>query len=1293
MQPDRKEDLANLKRMVRRLALLDGTPLVCLEGLALVRVREVFAPAELLDDLSARGGLSVRALARFARLERDPVVVEARWLAAAQRDLKALEQSPEARQQLFESRRVFRRYATPDAAWLERCQGRIDELSALLHRPPSTPPSLALVHALHGAEAVEQLSRWRARSVAWGRLRRERSQRRVEHLAAQAAGQPAPHCDLPDEIARTFLERLHACARRRGGGRALVRRIREVMAEALAWPEPPPALHDALLDGVPAESVPTGLAQAIRMASEELLAGEPSTRRPEYLQQLDRALALMALTWQPEPEGLLTPRDVRFVLNKLPHVAAHGSRAKLSFSQGLALLRLNLNEHEHGKVERLVLAGLETELVAKVAAVGTVKALGEFEDDADAARTWARWVTDLAPGLKQQGVELDLPARAFRTGARGPKRDLVLFASAMLAYPGAAADGAAAKLARLDAVLGLVQAAPERARAMRARLETFEPGAGRRRFPEFADWLDDDESLDRFCHLCLLAGEEPALPRALMRDYSRVQKLASQRAHLARLPAPSPAQQARLQKVEAQLRSQQMPTPLWTRRHLRERVEWMLGRALQAQLDLALQEALRAGVGIAPPALTASWRDAVRFLFTTNRNGDLLRRLLRHAASQPGVPIVRTLAANQEWLAKARRRFDTEAWLAPRQATLQLDGRGYSLATEDDPLEVLRMGIPFNTCLSLLDGCNAASTVINALDANKRVLYLRDEGGTVVARKLLAVGRGRELIGYNLYFALSPPLRPAVERAVGELCAALARDAGLELVDAGTPEQIHPGFWYDDGPVPFEVSVAHAQAGALEQYCRALGRPRVGGCQSLRDEAVLFQARRDGDVEGVLAALDPWSHRASQESAACWAVEQLGEAEALRRSGHNRALAAALVRASFEESPAKMLATIARLPSVPTQAWEDAAERLAMVEDARGLVPALAAAARRQCGRQPHFDDHGFEHGTLYVLPHLVELAPIAETLESIGQFEPVWAYVQREQPDCADCVRYATGKIASACEFAYARSPDPQAVLRTLERSRSGETALRLALRLAAAFPLPRTAREPSAPGWGLSVFERAPVGCPAAMRALRELRDHKPALAKSPDSVAALLRQSGPGAELLQESDLVEPEAAPFEALADSGDAPAGARGARRRALRGRAFRVCQRLGALPPPPPCHAVEAPAPQAGREDRAPDPRLVDAAGPARAGAGPPGRRQGAAVLDAVRPCRRGGTHRQGREAAAPARAGRPCARAPAIGAGPCAGAARAAPGRRCAERARPRGAGDGARASGRADAARGAVA
>ncbi len=1150
MHPERKDTIADLKRTLLRLSQLDGVPLTCLEGLHLVKLRSVRQPAALLDAVWEQGGVSVAALARFAELERQPAHIEARWLAAAQRDLRVLEQAPQARELAAESK-ALRRYGVVDARWIAQRQERIDALSRLLSRPPAPAGPLEVVEAIRGSDAAQAIARWRSRSIQWAQERRRAAQRRVEAIAARLAqaradpGLAGPRSDLPAEMLDAIVARLTPRASRFiGPARAGL--IHQILAEVVAWPEAPAHRPEEPVD-LPADlacaartkdaldiarvgSTRVELARAVRAAGAVELARIGSTRHANYVARLDRALALLALLYRPDPDGALSPRDVHRVLRELSSPKSRQVETGLTMTQGLELLHLRLSSRERDAVQDRVAKGLEIELVVKLLEAKQLPGLLELED-VDAVRAWGRWVLDLAPRLQARGVELKLPPSVFHSKVKGRDRELALFARAMLAAPADANEAPAARLARLDAVLAIVDKAPAQAKALHADLAGTDPGAGRRLFPEFAAWLDDDELLDRFCHLTRLAGEEPSLPRALHRDFARLEKLESERDFLAGLASPNAGQRARLAHVAGLLASGKLPTRDWTRRHLRERLEPALGRALQVRLDASLREALRAGFGIAPPELTPAWRDAARFYLSTPRNNALLGRLLRHAASQPGVAIARSLAANQAWIERAGRRFDVDAWLAPRSVAFEAGGRKLALATEDDPLEVLRMGIPFDTCLSLLDGCNAASTVLNALDANKRVLYLRDQIGTIVGRKLLAVSRSNELLGYQLYLALDKGLRPELERAVNALCREIAREARLPMGVSGAPAVIHQGFWYDDGAVPFAGSAEQVPVPvATEQFCASLGRPPVS-CEVLGTEARIWAACRSGDVDAVSSAMSLSCRRAFEVDAARWLVDQLGEAAVLRREAEQPNAIKALLDRAFAGRPSRMLALLARLDAVDHRIWMHADDLLGRVADGSGLVRGLAEAARAQCGRT-RFDDHNIEHGTVWTLPRLAALAPVAETLDALDLLAPVWGYVLQESPDCGDCVQSAISSLEMACGDAYARRPDPQAVIRCLGDPHRTDAALRVALHLAARFPFPRTARGPVCVPVGLDEFEGVPCGCPSAVQALRVLQRRKPTLARSEDFVAAVLRQSAPAAS---PPELAEAEDAPYEALAD--------------------------------------------------------------------------------------------------------------------------------------------------------------
>ena len=136
------------------------------------------------------------------------------------------------------------------------------------------------------------------------------------------------------------------------------------------------------------------------------------------------------------------------------------------------------------------------------------------------------------------------------------------------------------------------------------------------------------------------------------------------------------------------------------------------------------------------------------------------------------------------------------------------------------------------------------------VDANKRVLYVRNEAGRIVARKLLAISEGleaRRLQPLHLRRRRrgdrDPPCR--ARRCAGRS----PREAGLPLALARNSGRDHQGFWYDDGTVSFDDDV--------DVVC-PLARPRDA---AKRFDAIANRGRLAidvGDVDAVLAVVTRW---------------------------------------------------------------------------------------------------------------------------------------------------------------------------------------------------------------------------------------------------------------------------------------------------------------------------------------------------------------------------------------------------------------------------------------------------
>jgi hypothetical protein len=144
------------------------------------------------------------------------------------------------------------------------------------------------------------------------------------------------------------------------------------------------------------------------------------------------------------------------------------------------------------------------------------------------------------------------------------------------------------------------------------------------------------------------------------------------------------------------------------------------------------------------------WDNALLLYLTTKKN----RRQLRHL-------LIAETEGDHQWrqrhpanLAFARRikekGIDFDAWLGPNEISLNVGGeiwRGYA---ELDPIRILQMGNLFGTCLRV-EGFNNFATIANAVEVNKRVLYIRKPNGAVVGRKLIALTRNGLLLGFESY--------------------------------------------------------------------------------------------------------------------------------------------------------------------------------------------------------------------------------------------------------------------------------------------------------------------------------------------------------------------------------------------------------------------------------------------------------------------------------------------------------------------------------------------------------------
>jgi hypothetical protein len=253
--------------------------------------------------------------------------------------------------------------------------------------------------------------------------------------------------------------------------------------------------------------------------------------------------------------------------------------------------------------------------------------------------------------------------------------------------------------------------------------------------------------------------------------------------------------------------------------------------AAEQQATLCFRERLRQAVGTLPISfsMTPDLQNATLLSFTITQNRKPLLKLLRAVVSGEPNPFEHhpeNVAFRQRLAALGA---DVDAWQDAARERVSIPGESgrssqlVHLSLETDPLHVLQMGNYFGTCLSAGSGFNAFSTVANALEQNKRVLFVRDGSGRVLARKLIGINGEGAMVGFYTYCSLSETegargLRTAVRKYLTDF----ADRCRIPLGDTGTVPRLFCDDWYDDGVAAWDGGEDGEETGAPTESSPAL---------------------------------------------------------------------------------------------------------------------------------------------------------------------------------------------------------------------------------------------------------------------------------------------------------------------------------------------------------------------------------------------------------------------------------------------------------------------------------------
>lgn len=192
-----------------------------------------------------------------------------------------------------------------------------------------------------------------------------------------------------------------------------------------------------------------------------------------------------------------------------------------------------------------------------------------------------------------------------------------------------------------------------------------------------------------------------------------------------------------------------------------------------------------------------------------------------------------------------------EPWMDSRWLTrCQADGmEEVRLEFATDPYQYLLMGHHFDTCLSPGE-CNFYSTISNAIDINKRVVYAYDSAGRVIGRCLIALSETGQLVRYNLY---SHCRHTRFQQAMEKFLEELAEQMHVRCVSEAIIPRIVSDHWYDDGPVQVSQEIT---PGSVTNFRKLLVGLSAVTKPSRQNEQQLTQALAETIIcEGVWLTL------------------------------------------------------------------------------------------------------------------------------------------------------------------------------------------------------------------------------------------------------------------------------------------------------------------------------------------------------------------------------------------------------------------------------------------------------
>ena len=333
-------------------------------------------------------------------------------------------------------------------------------------------------------------------------------------------------------------------------------------------------------------------------------------------------------------------------------------------------------------------------------------------------------------------------------------------------------------------------------------------------------WLEclDESDLKELKNFRRLAGYEIEYPKSIRKNLNLIGKYKAEVEALEKRQELPESAEIRLKKLKKLIKDPEKVDQIQSEliaKYVADAIDSAKIEALEKMGENICFDHIKNFTGCEVSRDSHDWLNALHLSFSAKHNRRVLKKLMINAAHNDHNWIYQH-NSNISFLEKTGHEFNLNAWMNPPEKKFIINDCEYEVSAEKNLLKVLHMGNYFGSCLSVGD-FNDYSTIANAVEVNKHVLWIKNKNDKVIGRKLIVMDKKLNLYGYNSYGLGSGKKENQWILILFDIyCLELAKKAGLKLSNKYNYDDDPLNLftkWYDDGTENFDPWVLELEKG------------------------------------------------------------------------------------------------------------------------------------------------------------------------------------------------------------------------------------------------------------------------------------------------------------------------------------------------------------------------------------------------------------------------------------------------------------------------------------------------